>query len=77
MDILILGFLTAVAFILVMNKIGLGKFIRFNAMSDLLISGIIAMLFIGTFTGMATGLIAGIVISVFLSFMKMVKRAGE
>ncbi len=74
MDILVLGFLTAVAFILVMNKIGLGKFIRFNAASDLLISGIITMLFVGTFTGMATGLVAGIVISIFLSVMKKMKK---
>ncbi len=77
MDILILGVLTAMAFILVMSKIGLGKFIRFNAASDLVISGVIAMLFVGTFTGMATGLVAGIVISLFLSFAKMVSRAGE
>ena len=74
MEIFILALLTALAFIIIMVKIGLRKFLRFGWQSDVVISGIIVALFFGTFTGMVTGLIAGIVISLFLSVAKSVAR---
>ena len=72
MEILIMGFLTAMAFIILMIKIGLPKFVRFGWRSDILISGLIATLFFGTMGGMLIGIIAGIFVSLFLSMAKSV-----
>jgi len=72
MEILIMGFLTAMAFIILMIKIGLPKFVRFGWQSDILISGLIATLFFGTMGGMLIGIIAGIFVSLFLSMAKSV-----
>lgn len=74
MEILVLGVLTAVGFILVMNKIGLSKFLKFEWQTDLVITAVIAMLFVGTFTGMATGIVAGIAISLFLTLARKFKK---
>lgn len=70
LEIIGLGFLTFIAFVLVMKKMGLSKFVRLGWKADLGISLFIGMIFVGTFTGMATGLIAGIFISLFLSVCK-------
>lgn len=67
LNILFLGFLTFIAFVLVMKKMGLYRFVRWGWKADLAISLFMGMIFVGTFTGMATGLIAGIFISLFLS----------
>ena len=67
LEIIFLGFLTTVAFILVMFKMGIGRFVRLGWVSDVAISMIMAMIFVGTFTGMATGLVAGIFLSIFLT----------
>jgi len=72
MEILIMGFLTAMAFIILMIKIGLPKFVRFGWQSDIIISGLIATLFFGTMGGMLIGIIAGIFVSLFLSMAKSV-----
>jgi thiamine transporter ThiT len=73
MEIIGFAFLTAMAFILVMMKIGIGRFTRFHWQSDVVISGILAAIFVGSFTGMLIGLIAGIFISLFLSLAKRVR----
>jgi hypothetical protein len=72
MEILIMGFLTAMAFIILMIKIGLPKFVRFGWQSDIIISGLIVTLFFGTMGGMLIGIIAGIFVSLFLSMAKSV-----
>ncbi len=77
MDIIVIAFLTAIAFWIIMAKIGIQKFVQLGWAADLLISGVIAMLFVGTFTGMVTGLIAGIFISLFLGIAKMFSRMGR
>lgn len=74
MDIVVIAFLTAIGFFIIMVKIGLRKFLKFGAMTDLVITGIITVLFIGTFSGMVTGIIAGIFISFFLSFAKLISK---
>jgi thiamine transporter ThiT len=71
METLTIAFLTALAFWIIMVKIGIGKFIKLGWTADLLISGVIAALFFGTFSGMVTGLIAGIFISLFLGLAKV------
>ena len=76
MELIFYAFLVSMAFILVMMKIGVRKFTRFNWQSDVIISGVLAAIFVGSFTGMMVGLIAGIFISLFLSAAKAM-RAGE
>lgn len=71
MEILGLGFLTFIAFALVMHKIGIGRFVKLGWMADFGISMVMGLIFVGTFTGMATGLIAGIFISIFLSVCRL------
>ena len=72
MEIIGLAFLTALAFFIIMTKIGIRKFLKYHWQSDVLISGILTFLFVGTFTGMTVGLIAGIFISFFLSIAKRI-----
>ena len=70
MQVLLLGFLTFVAFALVMHKIGIGRFVKLGWVADFGISMVMGLIFVGTFTGMATGLIAGIFLSIFLSICR-------
>lgn len=74
MDILVISLLTAIAFLIIMVKIGMSKFVRLGWAADLVISGIIAAMFFGTFSGMVTGLIAGIFISLFLGLAKVFSK---
>ncbi len=74
MQLLVIGFLTAIAFWIVMMKMGIGKFVRLGWKADLVISGVMAALFFGTFSGMVTGIIAGIFLSLFLSVAKIIGR---
>jgi len=77
MEILTMAFLTAVAFIILLIKIGLPKFLRFGWQTDIVISAVIATLFFGTMGGMLIGIIAGIFISVFLSIAKSMYGSGS
>ena len=70
LEIIMLGFLTFIAFALVMHKIGIGRFVKLGWMADFGISMFMGLIFVGTFTGMATGLIAGIMLSVFLTICR-------
>ena len=70
LEVLFLGFLTFVAFALVMKKIGLSRFVKLGWFADLGISLFMGLIFVGTFTGMATGLVAGIMLSIFLSICR-------
>ncbi|TFZ81467.1 hypothetical protein [Candidatus Macondimonas diazotrophica] len=75
MELLLMGSLTAIAFIILMFKLGIGRFVKFNAASDVIISGVLVLIFAGTFSGMVTGLIAGIIVSLFLWVLKGIKAA--
>ena len=77
MEILTMAFLTAMAFIILLIKIGLPKFLRFGWQTDIAISGIIATLFFGTMGGMLIGIVAGIFVSLFLSMAKAVYGSGS
>lgn len=77
MDVLLMGFLTSMAFIILMFKMGLPKFLRFNWQTDIIVSGILAALFFGTMSGMLIGIIAGIFVSLFLSAAKSVSGTGS
>lgn len=76
METLTMAFLVAVAFIILLIKIGLPKFLRFGWQTDIIVSGVIAVLFFGTMGGMLIGLVAGIIVSLFLSVAKTFYRKG-
>jgi len=77
MDILMLAFLTAVAFFVLLLKIGITKFTKHSVLTDVVISAGLAMLFMGTFSGMVTGLIAGLFISLFLYVAKIIEHTAR
>lgn len=68
--IFVISALCALAFIIIMHKLGIRKFCGYSVITDIFISGGLTILFIGTFTGMVTALIAGIFVSVYLVFAK-------
>lgn len=70
MTILTIAFLTALAFFILMMKMGIRKFTNHSVLTDVIISGGLTIMFVGTFTGMATALTAGIFISLMLAISK-------
>jgi hypothetical protein len=74
MDILGMGLLAALGFIIIMFKIGMNKFVRLGWFGDLVISTLIAALFFGTMGGMMIGLTAGIIVSLFLGIAKFFSK---
>jgi hypothetical protein len=77
MEILLMGFLTAMGFIILLLKMGLPKFLRFNWQTDIVVSAILAALFFGTMGGMLIGITAGIFVSLFLSVAKSMSGTGS
>jgi len=71
MTILTVALLTALAFFILMMKIGIRKFTKHSVLTDVIISGGLTIMFLGTFTGMATALTAGIFISLMLAVSKL------
>ncbi len=67
MSILLVGFLTFVAFAIIMLKMGIHKWVNLGWKADVVISLFMGFIFVGTFTGMAVGLTAGIFLSIFLT----------
>jgi len=70
MSITIISGLCALAFIIIMHKLGIRKFTGYSVITDIFISGGLTILFIGTFAGMVTALIAGIFVSLYLVLAK-------
>lgn len=70
--ILTLSALCAVAFVILLHKIGIRNFTSHSVLTDIFISGLLTILFFGTFSGMVTALIAGIFVSLYLVFAKYV-----
>jgi hypothetical protein len=68
MEILGMGFLTALGFYIIMCKINLPFFVKYQWQTDLIVSGTMTFIFFGTFTGMAVAIVAGIFLSLFLFF---------
>ncbi len=68
--IIMMGVLVAIAFIIIMHKVGIRKFTGYSVHTDILISGILTILFLGTFAGMVTALIGGIFVSLYLALAK-------
>ena len=70
--ILTLSALCAIAFIIILHKCGIRNFTKHSIVTDVFISGLLTILFFGTFSGMVTALIAGIFVSLYLVFAKYV-----
>jgi hypothetical protein len=70
--VLIMGGLMALAFVILMHKIGIKKFTGYSVHTDILVSGVLTILFLGTFAGMLTAAIGGIFVSLYLAFAKYV-----
>ena len=70
MEILALGFLTAVALYILMWKINIYMFAKYDWQTDLTLSAALLMLFAGTFIGSAVAVVAGIFVSIFLFVTK-------
>lgn len=77
MNILLIALLTAVAIFILLVKIGIRKFTKHSVITDVIVSGGLTIMFLGTFTGMATALTAGIFISLMLAIAKMCTRAKD
>ncbi|WAK44683.1 hypothetical protein vBAmePPT11V19_00057 [Alteromonas phage vB_AmeP_PT11-V19] len=76
-SILFMGFLTFVAFAIILHKIGITKIASLGWKGDLLISSVMAVIFVGTFSGMAVGITAGIFLSIYLTFFKPKKTSEK
>jgi hypothetical protein len=71
-EILILSFITAISYLVVITKIfGLGFVTRTQVLWDVLFTVGVPLLFTGTFSGMATGVLSGLMFSIMLSFISM------
>ena len=66
MEAVLMGFLTAVAAFILMWKINLEFFAKYQWQTDVAVSLGLTVLFFGTFQGVMTAVIAGIFISIFL-----------
>jgi hypothetical protein len=69
--------LCALSLIILMHRIGIRKFTGYSVFADIVISGGLTILFLGTFTGMVTALIAAILVSLYLVFSKYVFGAEK
>ncbi len=61
---------SALAFVIVMHKIGIRKFTGYSVHADIIVSGVLTILFFGTFAGMLVGLMAGVFVSLYLAVAK-------
>lgn len=66
MEVILLGFLTALGFCILLWKINLKFFAKYQWQTDLIISTALTFLFFGTQGGMLIAIIAGIFVSIFL-----------
>lgn len=73
-EITVIGFLTALAFGIIMWKVNLSFFAKYHWQTDIAVSAGLATLFFGTFKGMVIALVAGIFMSIFLMLARLVLK---
>jgi len=72
MEILILSFICAGGYLIILSKIfGLYFVTRTQVLWDLLFTFGVPILFVGTFSGMATAFLAGVVFSALTAFLSL------
>jgi len=64
------GLLTAIGVIWILCRMNLRRVAGYALPVDVLITGVLTWLFIGTYAGMVTGMFAGVIVSVFLTGVK-------
>jgi hypothetical protein len=74
MELVTLGGITAFATLIVLYKLGIYKFLRFDTLTDLGVTLALATLFAGTMSGLMIAATAGIIVSLVLLFLR--KTAG-
>lgn len=74
MELITLGAITAFATLIVLYKLGIYKFLRFDSLTDLGVTAALAFMFAGTMSGLMIAATAGIMVSIALLFMR--KAAG-
>ena len=72
MELIGVGFLSAIGLFILMWKINLELFAKYHWQTDIIVSSMLMLMFYGTFSGMVTALIAGIFISVFLFTARLI-----
>ena len=73
-EMLIVGFLTAVACIVVMVKINIRRFLWVEVLVDIIFTAALLFMFAGTLGGMIAAVFAGLILSITLWILK--KRFG-
>lgn len=64
------GFLAAIAVIVVLMRMDLKKFLGYPVMMDIVVTLILSYLLYGTFGGMVSAIIAGLFFSLFLTLLR-------
>ena len=64
------GLVSAVGIILLLLRFNIRRIAGYGAFWDVAISGVLVLMFIGTYAGMMTGLFAGVIVSAFLHLVK-------
>ena len=78
MEVLILSFITALSYIVVLSKIfGLGFVLRTQVFWDVLFTVGVPLLFTGTYSGMATGVLSGLIFSGIISFISLLSGCNR
>lgn len=70
MEIITMGAITAFAFLILLWKLGIYKFLRFDSVTDLAVTAALTALFAGTMSGMMIAATAGIMVSIALYAMR-------
>lgn len=71
MSPIILAVVTAFAVLVLMAKLGIRRFLRYDAVIDVLVSGFLVVVFAGTITGTAAAVVAGAIFSIVLWILKL------
>jgi len=70
MSIVLMSFFTALALFVLMAKIDIEFFVKYQVITDIAVSAGLSLMFFGTFSGMVIALGAGLFISLFLFISK-------
>ena len=69
---ILMGALSALAILLVMFRLGIKRFLRWPALTDVLVSVLLAWVFAGTLGGMIAAITGGLIFSVLLFIIQKV-----
>ena len=73
--IIVMGLVSALGAFLLIWKINLEWFCKYQWQTDLVITSLFTWLYFGTFSGMAAAAVAGVIFSIMLYFGKVLTRS--